>query len=259
MTTKARDPYGALQNGQGKGIPKVTLPLGTVVIRKHNGALGRFVKIRMGGVAGRRWMHYAKWWWEKNKGPVAPGRIVVHVDGDQLNDDPKNFAVGTPGIKLALVHKRDPEWSRWQHRRAARKCADFNRARGRINRAENFLKNWWYPVVDEMSVIFNVPFRKRKRLLAGFGIDVSGYPMNGHGKKPASRVQRALQSCRVRPTKSEDLSLRRYSTYCLIDPVSRDFRGPISARMDQVVAQLDRMGVWAAAEECAKKDLKYRR
>lgn len=254
-----RDPYGAIQNGQGKGIPKVTLPLGTIVIRKHNGALGRFVKVRMGGRSGRRWMHYARWWWEKNRGQVPPGELVVHVDGDQLNDDPKNFAVGTPGTKLDLAHKRDPKWSRWQHRRAALGCAKLNRHRGRIHRAENFLKNYWYPVVDEMSVILNVPFRKRKRLLAGFGVDVAGYPMNGLGKKPSSRVQRALVSCGVRPTKSADLSLRRYSTYCLIDPVSREFRGPISARMDQVVAQLDRMGVWAPAEECAKKDLRYRK
>lgn len=255
----ALDPYGAIQNGQGKGIPKATLPLGTIVIRKHNGALGRFVKIRMNGLAGRRWMHYARWWWEKNRGPVPPGKIVLHMDGDQLNDDPKNFVVGTPGTKLVLVHKRDPEWSRWQHRRAARKCAEFNRDRGRINRANNFLKHWWYPVVDEMSVILNVPFRKRKRLLAGFGVDVSVYPMNGHGKKSSSIVQRALSSCHVRPTKSADLSFRRYSTYCLIDPLTREFRGPISARMDQVVAQLDRMGIWAAAEQCAKKDLKARK
>jgi hypothetical protein len=176
-----------------------------------------------------------------------------------LNDDPKNFSVGTAGTKLALAHKRDPEWSRWQHRCAARKCADFNRDRGRINRASNFLKNWWYPVVDEMSVIFNVPFRKRKRLLAGFGIDVSGYPMNGHGKKPASKVQRALRACPVRPTKSAELSLRRYSTYCLVDPLTRAFQGPISARMDQVVAQLDRMGIWSAAEQSAKKDLRARK
>jgi hypothetical protein len=255
----AKDPYGAIQNGQGKGIPKVTLPLGTVVIRKHNGALCRFVKTRMDGVTGRRWTHYARWWWEKNKGPVPPGKIVVHVDGDQLNDDPKNFKVGTPGTKLALVHQRDPEWSRWQHRRAARKCAAFNRDRGRINRASNFLKNWWYPVVDEMGVILNVPFRKRKRLLAGFGVDVSGYPMNGHGKKPSSRVQRAMTSCPVRPTKSADLSFRRYTTYCLIDPLTREFRGPISARMDQVVAQLDRMGIWMAAEQAARKDLGARK
>jgi len=254
-----RDPYGAIQNGQGKGIPKVTLPLGTVVIRKRNGTLARFVKTKMGGDAGRRWTHYARWWWEKNRGPVPPGKLVIHADGDQLNDDPKNFVVGTPGVKLDLIHKRDPEWSRWQHRRAARKCGDFNRARGRANRASNFLKTWWYPVVDEMSVILNVPFRKRKRLLAGFGVDVSGYPMNGHGKKPSSRVQRALKACPVRPTKSAELSLRRYSTYCLVDPLTRSFQGPISARMDQVVAQLERMGIWTAAEQCAKKDLKARK
>lgn len=250
------DPYGAIENGQGKGIPKATLPLGTIVIRRRHGVRCRFVKVKMGGQAGRRWMHYAKWWWENHRGPVPPGKIVVHQDGDTMNDDPKNLMVGTPGLKLVLVHKRDPRWSKEQHRVAALQCARSNGARSRALRASRFLRDRWYPVVDEMSVILNIPFRKRKRLLVGFGVDVSGYPMNGRGKKASSGVQRALLSCPVRPTKTEDLSLRRYSTYCLIDPLSRTFRGPISARLDQVVAQLDRMGIWAPAMLAAKKGLK---
>lgn len=34
-------------NGHGKGIRKATLPLGAVVMRKHSGAYGRFVKVRL--------------------------------------------------------------------------------------------------------------------------------------------------------------------------------------------------------------------
>lgn len=255
---QVKDAFGAIRTGQGKGILKRALPLGTIVVREHNGKLTRFVKIRMEGPPNRRWMHYARWWWEKNKGPVPPGKLVVHVDGDQLNDDPKNLAVGTAGMKLNLVHKRDPKWSREQHGRAAAGCAEFNRKNGRINRAKNFLKNYWYPVVDDMGVILNVPFRKRKRALASFGVDVSRYPENGHGKKPGSAVQRALRSCRIRPVRSLDLPLRRYSTYCLVDPASKDCKGPMSMGVEQLVAQLDRMGIWGPAEKCAKRDLSER-
>jgi hypothetical protein len=162
-------------------------------------------------------------------------------------------------MKLVIVHKRNPKWSREQHGRAAAGCAEFNRRNGRINRAKNFLKNYWYPVIDEMGVILNVPFRRQKRLLASFGIDVSKYPSNGHGKKPASEVQRALRFCRVRPVKSPDLSLRRYSTYCLLDPASKECRGPMSGSVGQLVAQLERMEIWPFAEKYANKDLTERR
>ncbi len=252
------DPFGAIRNGEGKGIHKVTLPLGTVVIRRHNGHENRFVKIRMDGVSGRRWMPYAKWWWEKNRGPVPKGQLVIHKDGDTLNDDPGNLVLGGPGMKLALTHRRDPKWSRDQHQRAAAGCAEWNRKNGRQNRANNFLKNYWYPVVDNLGVLLNVPFRKRKRLLACFGGDVSRYPKNGHGKNPGSVVQRVLRSCPVRPVRSSELTLRRYATYALVDPVLGECRGPMSMSAAQLIAQLDRMGIWAPAEKYGRKDLKER-
>lgn len=256
--SRVQDPFGAIRNGEGKGIPKATLPVGSVVIRMHNGRQSRFVKTRMDGQSGRRWKPFARWWWEKNRGPVPAGQLVLHKDGDTMNDDPKNLILGTCGMKLALAHRRDPQWSREQHSRAAKACGEWNRLQGRINRATNFLKRYWYPVVDELGVILNVPFRKRKRLLACFGVDVSRYPASGHGKKRESAVQRAIGSCRAKPVKASELSLRRYSTYCLIDPVSRESRGPMSMSVPQLVAQLDRMGLWSAAEKYAKKDLSDR-
>lgn len=253
-----KDPFGAIRNGEGKGIVKKTLPLLTIVIRRHNGHESRFIKTRMGGEAGRRWTPFARWWWEKNKGPVPPGHLVLHKDGDLLNDDPKNLLTGTSGMKLVLAHERDPQWSRAQHGRAAAGCAERNRKVGRVNRAANFLKNYWYPVVDDLGVILNVPFRKQKRMLACFGIDVSRYPANGHGKHRDSVVQRALRSCRIKPVRSRDLALRSYSTYCLIDPVSKDCRGPLSMSVGQLVSTLGRMDLWAIAEKQAKRDLKER-
>lgn len=254
-----KDKFGAIRNGEGRGIPKVELPLGAVVVRMKNGVQARFVKVRMDGRSGRRWVQYGKWWWEKNNGPVPEGMLILHADGDQMNDDPRNFMLGTPGTKLVLAHKKSEKWSRDQHARAAAACGDWNRKQGRINRAENFLKNYWYPTIESMGVILNVPFRNRKRLLASFGSDVSRYPIGGAGKKPASEVQKVLCSSRVRPARSADLSLRRFSTYCLIDPLTERFRGPMGHTKGQIIASLERMEIWLSAKKYAAKDLKDRR
>lgn len=253
-----KDAWGAVRNGNTKGVLKRAVPLETVTIREHNGRRVRFIKVRMGGPASGRWIQYARWWWEKNKGPVPTGKLVTHKDGDSLNDDSRNFMVVTPGDKINLAHERDPQWSKEQHRRAAAACGERNRKVGRINRARNFLKTYWYPVIDSLGVILNVPFRKQKRLLACFGADVSKYPGNGKGKKSTSQVQRALKASSVRPVKSVDLSLRRYSTYCLADPVSKICQGPMSMGVEQLVASLERMGIWASAQKQAKRDLKER-
>jgi hypothetical protein len=257
----SQDPYGAVRSAATRNCRKDLMPLGTVVIRvrSRRGLRARYVKVRNDGPPGRRWILYSRWWWEKNKGPVPKGKLVIHQDGDSLNDDPKNFMLGTPGTKLVIAHTRDPKWSKEQHRRAADACGKLNRDRARINRATNFLKEYWYPVVDGMSVIFNIPFRKRKRLLEAFGADVTRYPLNGHGRKPGTAVQRALRSCGVRPVKSAELTLRRFSTYCLIEPSTRDCRGPMSASLPQIVAQLERIGVWLLAEKCAKRDARERK
>lgn len=236
------------------------MPVGTVVIRQRKATrLVRYVKVRKDGPSSRRWILYARWWWEKHKGPIPARKIVFHLDGDQLNDKPENLALGTPGTKLVLAHRRDPAMSKANHRRINQIRGELNRQNGRINRSKNFLKNYWYPVVDEMGVILNVPFRRRKRVLASFGIDVSKYPSNGRGSRPDSQVQRTLRFCRVRPVNSRELALRRYSTYCLADPASGNFTGPMSVSADRLIAQLERMQIWPHAVKYAKKDLVERK
>lgn len=256
----SKDPYGAVREAATRHCRKDKMPLGTVVIRMRNrgGIYCRYVKVKDTGPRGRRWIQYARWWWEKNKGPVPKGKIVIHVDGDSLNDAPKNLALGTPGTKLVLAHKRDPKWSRDQHRRAAAGCGEFNRRNGRNNRAKNLLKEYWYPVVDAMSVILNVPFRRRKRLFACFGACVKDYPANGRGSRRDSYLQRTLNSFSVRPVRGRDLAERRYTTYCVLDPNTKVYRGPMG-NIDQLVRQLERMGIWEAAQKQGKKDLSQRK
>jgi hypothetical protein len=259
----AMDTFGTVRLAVGWGARKDRMPVGAVVVRRHNQGprtrYCRYIKVQMHGGPQQKWRPYARWWWQKHHGPIPAGKIVLHRDGDELNDNPKNLILGTPGIKLVLAHQRAPGWSREQHRRAAEGCAEFNRRNGRINRAKNFLSGYWYPIVDEMGVILNVPFRRRKRLLACFGIDVTRYPANGHGKKPGSEVQRALTAARVRPARGHELSLPRYGNYCLMEPSSKACTGPMSGSVMQLMAQLERMGVWMAAQEYARKDLSERK
>jgi hypothetical protein len=261
-TDEPKDPFGAVRIAASQHCRKDRMPVGTVVIRQRQKGkrvrYARFIKVKNGGLPQQRWKLFARWWWEKNRGPVPLGQLVIHLDGDELNDKPSNLAVGTPGMKLVLRHKRDPEWSKAQHRRAAAGCGEFNRRNGRTNRAKNLLKGYWYPVVDAMSVILNVPFRRRKRLWACFGIDVREYPANGHGSRRNSYLQRTLRSFKVTPVRGPALAAQCYSTYCVLDPNTKEYWGPMG-NIYQLIGQLDRMGIWEAAKKQGKRDLQERK
>lgn len=261
MSTTIPEP---LRSAPGRGCRKDYMPVGTVVIRADRSSSGRrvktrYIKINDAFPTGKRWIPYARWWWEENKGPVPKGLRVLRKDGNTLNDDPSNLFLGTPGQNLHAAHQRDPEWSKKQRARAAAGAADHDRQRGRVFRARSFVKNSWYPVVDSMSVILNLPFRKRKRVLGVFGMDVSLYPANGHGKKRGSVIQTLLERSPVRPVKAEELSDRRYQTYAVVDPYHGLARGAMSCTTDQLIKQLDRMGIWKPAEKAAKRDQKEKR
>jgi hypothetical protein len=257
------DQYGAVRNGN-KTI-KRSQPIGTITVRKRKPGsnprpyYARYIKVKLDGPCAKRWMLYARWWWEKNRGPVPPDHIVYHEDGNELNDDPKNLVLGTRGEKFVAAHKRDPKMSRENRQVIGKKLSDYNRMQGRINRATSFVKGYWYPVVDEMSVILNVPFRRRKRLLACFGVDVSQYPANGTGKHGYSEVQRALEASKVKTVRSHDLTQRQYMSYCLLEPASENCRGPMAVTVDRLIVQLDRMGIWKDAKKQAKRDMKERK
>lgn len=257
------DPHGAVRMAPTRRCRKDPMPLGTVVIRSDYNPPGRrrytrYIKVKMSGLPQKRWMQYSRWWWEKNRGPIPKGMLVLHKDGLTLNDAPSNLVLGTPGMKLVLAHQRDKAWSQNQHASAGRGCAEFNRKNGRANRATNFLRAYWYPVVDAVGVILNVPFRKRKRLLACFGVDVSRYPKSGAGKKPGSAVQMAINASPARPVKGVELTTPKFRHHCVLEPMSRRCYGPMATDVGQIIAQLRRMGVWDNAEKYARKDLRQR-
>lgn len=258
------DPHGAVRMAASRRCRKDPMPLGTVVIRGDYNPPGhrrytRYIKVKMSGPPQKRWMQYSRWWWEKNRGPIPKGQLVLHKDGLTLNDDPSNLVLGGPGMKLVLAHRRDKTWSKDQHARAAFGCAEFNRRNGMSNRSRNFLKTYWYPVVEPLGVILNVPFRKRKRILACFGVDVSRYPKSGLGKKPDSAVQKAIAASPVKPVKGIELSGGPFRHHCVLEPITRQCYGPMSMDVDQIVSHLQRLGIWKIADKYARKYLKERK
>lgn len=256
------DTFGAVRNGNKK--LKRSQPVGTITIRRRKQGRSvrthwsRFIKVRLDGAPKQRWLLFARWWWTKNRGPIPGGQVVYHKDGDEMNDTPENLAVGTFGQKFVAAHARDPEMSRANRSVIAGKMSARNRMQARINRTKVFTKDYWYPVIDELSLILNVAYRSRKRLLAGFGADVSRYPANGYGKHTHSKIQRAIRGTSVKPVRSGDLTQRVYQTYCLLDPDTRMCRGPMSTSPSRIIAQLHRMGIWQRAEKQAKRDVKER-
>jgi hypothetical protein len=45
----------------------------------------------------------------------------------------------------------------------------------------------------------------------------------------------------------------------VVDPETRECRGPMSSTLKQIVAQLERMGIWETAEKQAKKHFRDRK
>lgn len=252
MKEPGPDPYGAIRLGHQKGVSKVAVPLGTIVLRisSNKKQLVRMVKVRMDGPPQKRWMEYARWWWEKNRGPVPPGKLVLHMDGDALNDEPANIAVGTAGDKIAMAHLRDPEWSRKQHEGAAAACAEHNRLRGQIFNLRNTIMSNWYPVWDAEGIIFSVAFRKRKALYAWFGADVRSYPsVNGASRKALEQIE-----CVVRPVRGRDLKAGILDSYARVAPEFQISTGKdnFSAKEDRRMDLLSKTGIWSRALEAAR-------
>lgn len=119
------------------------------------------IKVRMDGPPGRRWIEYARWWWELNRGEVPPGKRICHADGNLLNDAQENLVALTPGEVFNLYHKLNPEMSRRNHQACGRSATARNIQTGRVRRETTWLACQWYGVDLDQRVIHNQPRRKR--------------------------------------------------------------------------------------------------
>ena len=168
-------------------------PLGTIVTRKHNKNLTRWIKISLDDPNHhKRWKLYAHYIWEKAHGPVKPKYRVGHLDGDTMNDDPANLAAMTLSDISAHWHIRNPEKSDafYARKRTARfrfKCKKSAKVRRLADSERRVFTDRWYPVDVARGVIVNRPFLTRKALYAAYGIALDIDPATGrdNGLSPA--------------------------------------------------------------------------
>jgi hypothetical protein len=113
---------------------RVLRAIGTVVIRRaRTGAPTRWIKVREDGPLYRRHIPLARYFWTRHHGPLPPGWIVMHRDGDSLNDDLDNLmAVDRPTAMRSIFSKPAAAAKR---RRAASKTARRRWARYRRENA----------------------------------------------------------------------------------------------------------------------------
>ena len=88
----------------------------------------RWIKVRDDGPPVRRWQVYARWLWEQANGPLPAGLLIIHLDGDSMNDDPSNHAPATRAQSLALLRKLRPDVEKLRRRKCA---AAMRRRKGR--------------------------------------------------------------------------------------------------------------------------------
>lgn len=79
----------------------------------------RFIKVKDWGRPQGRWMPYARWLWQRHRGAVPHGYIIIHADGDTMNDHPANLRLISRRNHLAYQQARNPEMAIKQHRKAA--------------------------------------------------------------------------------------------------------------------------------------------
>jgi len=103
-------------------IPANRKKLGTVTTRRD-----RTGTIRMIATAGptpdrHNWIPYARYLWEEASGPVRAGCLVVHKDGDRLNDSIENLAVVDRSGHMANMKANNPGWRKKAAVSIARTC-----------------------------------------------------------------------------------------------------------------------------------------
>lgn len=159
---------------------RLPLPIGT--IRTHSGV--RRIKVSMKEPKSKQWMDYARWWWIQNRGPVPEGKRVAHQDGNQLNDDPSNLILASPGDVAFLWHDRDPAGSRRNYAKCRAATATFNRMSAMIRREREWLPSKWYAVDLRRRLVHNQPCRKRHQAYAMLGL-ATPVAANGRGLEAA--------------------------------------------------------------------------
>lgn len=74
---------------------RYTHPIGAITISQNN----KVIKIGK-----NKWQHYARWVWENHYNEkLSPDEVIIHLDGDTLNDNIENLYKTKLVIQLGLV------------------------------------------------------------------------------------------------------------------------------------------------------------
>lgn len=95
----------------GGQVRRPLLTMYTVRHRKKQGGRTELY-IRIPDAArpsGGKWVSYSRWVWEQAHGPIPPGGVVVHVDGDQRNCAPDNLRLIDRRVLACLNHSGTPD------------------------------------------------------------------------------------------------------------------------------------------------------
>lgn len=143
---------------------KTKLPVGSIRIRRiEGGGQARKIKVHDGRPRHTQWILYARWWWLQNRGPVPDGKCVLHRDGDTLNDDPANFALGGTADRAAIFHHRiGAEASARVMAKAHAGAARHNVERARARRLMSILQPTLWYAVDHQARVISGPFGKKR-------------------------------------------------------------------------------------------------
>lgn len=105
----------------------------------------RWIKVRDDGQRSKRWMPYARHVWESFHGSVPPGFLVVHADGDTMNDDPKNLLLVDRRTNLNRLRYMQPEAIERAKKNAGITNAQRHRLRRELRQAGVSLMPWECP------------------------------------------------------------------------------------------------------------------
>ena len=107
-------------------------PIGEIyIIAEKGGKPYRWIKLSDRGPWHSRRMPYARHVWQQQYGPIPPGFLVIHRDGDTLNDEPENLVLATRAENVAHQWATIPGHLR-KFRRNAGKASKRRHARNRL-------------------------------------------------------------------------------------------------------------------------------
>ena len=84
-------------------------PLGTVRTHKTGSAKTPqlFIKVPSNNCSGEKWIRFSRHWWLENRGEIPPGMGIYHRDGNLMNNDPENLAIGTASEIGKSIRRRN--------------------------------------------------------------------------------------------------------------------------------------------------------